>query len=77
MEGISSEEINYLSKGSELASEDNTTKISVHNDATVLSLLDVVAVRTQANNNTRSFTKLIESESEAAANQTSGARLLN
>ena len=77
MEGISNEEIKALYKVSELASEDNTSMISVHNAAAVLSPVGVVDVSPYTNNDTRSFTKLIESEVEAAANQNSGARLLN
>ena len=51
--------------------------ISVHNAAAGLSIVAVVAVRPQTNNDTSSFTKLFESLEAAAANHTSGARLLN
>ena len=64
-------------KGSELASDAKMAAISVHNAAVGLSIVAVVSVRPQTNNDTISFTKLFESSEAAAANQTSSARLLN
>ena len=64
-------------KISELDSESKTAVISVHNAAALLSPVDVVAVRPQTNNDTRSFTKLVELAAAASANHNYGVRFLN
>ena len=52
--------------------------ISVQNAAAGLSTVYMVGVRPQTNNDTSSFTKLVESSAAAsAAKQNSGARFLN
>ena len=51
--------------------------ISVHNSAAILLPVDVVSVRPKTNNDTSSFTKLVELTPAEASNQTSGVRFLN
>ena len=77
IEGLYSEEIEAFLKGDKLSSEAKTAVISVHNAAALLSPVDVVAVRPQTNNDTRSFTKLVELAAAASANHNYGVRFLN